>query len=173
MSEATSPVPLDGERARDHRLPLGRSEIERRIPHRGRMCLLDRLEGWTLEAIHCSADSHQAPDHPLRCRLGLLAPAAIEYAAQATALHQAVNHAHAADGSGAAARPGFIASARDVHMFRTRLDDVAGRLQVHAVRQHGDSQQSLYRFRVEDEAGCVLVEGRLTVVLDRPLVVEP
>ena len=154
-------------------LPFARADIERRIPHRGAMCLLDRLEAWSADRIHCSTASHRAADHPLRNPRGLLAPVAIEYAAQATALHQAVNHENAADDPGAAARPGFIASAREVRMHRLRLDDVAGRLQVHAVRQHGDSHQSLYRFRVEDETGQLLVEGRLTVVLGQPLVVQP
>lgn len=150
-------------------MTLDHADIARRIPHGGRMCLLDRLEAWSEHAIHCSASNHRAVEHPLRLPLGLLAPVAIEYAAQATALHQAVVHETSSQGA-AAARPGFIASARAVGLYRLRLDDVAGRLQVHAIRQHGDDRQSVYSFRVEDEAGAVLVDGRLTVVLDTPLI---
>ncbi|MES1161985.1 MAG: hydroxymyristoyl-ACP dehydratase, partial [Rhizobacter sp.] len=60
------------------------------IPHSGTMCLLARLEVWDLQRIVCSATNHRDPQHPLRTRRGLLAPVAIEYAAQAMALHGAL-----------------------------------------------------------------------------------
>jgi predicted hotdog family 3-hydroxylacyl-ACP dehydratase len=154
-------------------MSLDHAGIAARIPHRGRMCLLERLESWSAGEIRCSADNHRAPDHPLRQGDRLLAPVAIEYAAQATALHQALQAEAAGASSAAAARPGFIASAREVRLHRHRLDDVAGRLQVHAERQHGDERQSVYRFSVHDDAGRPLVDGRLTVVLDRVLEVAP
>jgi predicted hotdog family 3-hydroxylacyl-ACP dehydratase len=57
------------------------------------------------------------------CPSGLLAPVGIEYAAQAMALHGALNAKPGVDG-----RPGFLASARSVRLHVARLDDVAGAL---------------------------------------------
>ena len=66
---------------------LDRAGIALRIPHSGSMCLLERLEGWDAESIRCTTTTHSQADNPLRTESGLLAPNAIEYAAQAMALH--------------------------------------------------------------------------------------
>jgi predicted hotdog family 3-hydroxylacyl-ACP dehydratase len=143
---------------------LDHAGIAARIPHQGRMCLLDRLLDWSSREIRCSAISHHDPAHPLRDGAGLSAACAIEYAAQAMALHGALNSA-----AGAQARSGFLASARQVRLRVPRLDDVPGALQVHAELLAGDPRQALYRFTLSDEAGRVLVDGRATVVLDGAL----
>jgi predicted hotdog family 3-hydroxylacyl-ACP dehydratase len=124
------------------------------------MCLLDRLEQWTPQTIHCSATSHHASDHPLRTASGLLAPCAIEYAAQAMALHAVL-------GADADAPPahGVLASVRGVRFATPRLDLVPGALQIHAERLAADARQLQYAFRVTDEAGGVFAEGRATIVL--------
>lgn len=146
---------------------LDRAGIAARIPHQGRMCLLDRLVDWSPEAIHCTARSHHDADHPLRSASGLLAPCAIEYAAQAMALHGGLL-APPAEG----ARPGYLASVRGVRLHAARLDEVDGDLQVRAERLAGDASQILYAFSVADERGRALVEGRATVVLNTPLPLE-
>ncbi|MEJ1170015.1 hydroxymyristoyl-ACP dehydratase [Variovorax sp. CCNWLW235] len=143
---------------------LDRAGIAQRIPHSGSMCLLDRLERWDTESIHCSTRTHTQPDNPLRTAGGLLAPNAIEYAAQAMALHGGLL---AAEGSAPSA--GFLASARSVRFSVARLDDVAGALQVQARRLSGDTNQILYEFAVTDSDGLMLAEGRAVVVLNTPL----
>lgn len=143
---------------------LDHAGIEARIPHRGRMCLLDTLVAWDAGSIHCLARGQGDPRHPLRSRLGLVAPCAIEYAAQAMALHGSLSAP-----AGGAARPGFLASARQVRLHVARLDDVAGALHVHATLVAGDTRQALYRFALHDEAGRPLVDGRAAVVFDSPL----
>lgn len=143
---------------------LDAAGIARLIPHSGRMCLLARLERWDAHTIVCSASSHRDADNPLRTASGLLAPCAIEYAAQAMALHGALIGQEA----GSAARPGFLASARGVQFHRLRLDDLAGDLTIEAQRQAGDAQQILYHFRVQ-HAGQPVAEGRAAVVLNTPL----
>lgn len=142
----------------------GGAAIARLIPHQGRMCLLDAVLACSPQAITCSTRSHQAVDHPLRSPGGLLAPVAIEYAAQAMALHGALNAKPGVQG-----RPGFIAAVRSVRLQVPRLDDVPGALQVQAEQLAGDERQALYRFSVADDTGRVLVDGRCTVVLDTPL----
>jgi predicted hotdog family 3-hydroxylacyl-ACP dehydratase len=62
-------------------------------------------------------------------------------------------------------RPGVLVSVRGVRLAVTRLDDIDGALDVHAERLAGDAQQVLYAFRVADERGATLAEGRATVLL--------
>ena len=146
---------------------LDRDGIAARIPHRGTMCLLDRLHGWDAQHIHCTTDSHAAPDNPLRTDSGLMAPNAIEYAAQAMALHGGLLAAE-----GEAASAGFLASVRNVRLNVVRLDDVPGALHVHAQRLSGDARQVLYEFRVADAHDRLLAGGRAVVVLNTPIPIE-
>jgi predicted hotdog family 3-hydroxylacyl-ACP dehydratase len=143
---------------------LDRAGIAARIPHSGAMCLLGSLERWDSEHIVCSASSHRDPAHPLKTASGLLAPCAIEYAAQAMALHGALIGAD----SGSAATPGYLASARAVRLHRLRLDDLDGDLRIEARRGAGDARQILYTFAVS-HAGEPVADGRATVVLNTPL----
>ena len=143
---------------------LDRAGIAARIPHSGSMCLLDRLESWTADAIHCTATSHVDPHNPLRTAGGLMAPNAIEYAAQAMALHGGLL---ATEGDPPSA--GFLASARNVRLTVAQLDGIAGALQVRAQRLSGDARQVLYEFSVTDANGTLLAEGRAVVVLNTPL----
>ena len=146
---------------------LDRAGIAQRIPHSGSMCLLERLDGWDADVIRCSTTTHRLADNPLRTAGGLLAPNAIEYAAQAMALHGGLL---AAEGSSPSA--GFLASARNVRLAVARLDDVEGALQVQARRLSGDERQILYEFAVSAEDGRTLAEGRAVVVLNTPLATE-
>jgi len=143
---------------------LDAAAIAALIPHAGRMCLLARCLSWDAQRIRCQADGHRDADHPLRSASGLLAPVAIEYAAQAMALHGGL----LARAEGGEARPGFLASARQVELLRERLDDLDGPLDVEAERQAGDARQILYAFTVS-HAGQPLVRGRAAVVLNTPL----
>ena len=139
-------------------------EIAGLIPHAGRMCLLERVDAWDERSIRCATTSHLAKDHPLRSASGLLASTAIEYAAQAAAVHGAVK----AKAAGRAPSPGFLASARGVRLHRLRLDDLAGELVIDVEHLAGDDRQLLYTFTVR-HAGASVAEGRLAVVLDTPL----
>jgi predicted hotdog family 3-hydroxylacyl-ACP dehydratase len=143
---------------------LDHAGIAKRVPHQGAMCLLDALLGWDAGEIRCRIAGHADTAHPLRSADGLPACTAIEYAAQAMALHAALS-----GGDGAAPTPGFLASARDVHLLVPRLDDAPGPLEVRAKRQAGDARQALYRFELADAAGRLLVSGRAAVVLNTPL----
>jgi predicted hotdog family 3-hydroxylacyl-ACP dehydratase len=143
---------------------LVHAQIAGLIPHSGSMCLLDRLESWSAQHIVCAADNHRDPQHPLRTHTGLLAPCAIEYAAQAMALHGALVGLEA----GTPASPGYLASARAVQLHRLRLDDLPGELHIEATRQAGDARQILYAFTVS-HAGQPVAEGRAAVVLNTAL----
>jgi predicted hotdog family 3-hydroxylacyl-ACP dehydratase len=121
------------------------------------------MERWDAGTIVCRASSHRDPANPLRSARGLLAPCAIEYAAQAMALHGAL----LGQAAGTPPRPGYLASARGVALHRLRLDDLDGDLQVEATLQAGDAKQILYAFTVS-HAGAPVAAGRATVVLNAP-----
>jgi len=140
---------------------LDHAGIAARIPHGGRMCLLDALLSWSADRIRCSAVSHRDPDHPLRHGGVLPSPVAIEYAAQAMALHGTLCAA-----PGAAPRPGFLAAVRGVRLRVPRLDSIEGALIVSAQRLAGDSGHALYTFALHDAKDTLLVEGRATVILN-------
>jgi predicted hotdog family 3-hydroxylacyl-ACP dehydratase len=150
---------------------LDHAGIEARIPHRGPMCLLERMLSWSETRIECTATNHREARHPLRTPGGLLASAAIEYAAQAAALHGALH----AEGEGTQAAPGFLASALDVRLTALRLDNLPrssaapepDELRIVAVRQAGDATRLLYAFTV-GHAGRDIASGRLAVVLQMP-----
>ncbi len=142
---------------------LEREDIAARIPHQGRMCLLDRVRAWDAESVTCTTASHRDPDNPLRSAGGLLSPCAIEYAAQAMALHGAL--VAPAEGG---PRPGFLASVRDARFTVARLDLLPGELEIQVRRLAGTGSQVLYQFQVSSD-GAAVAEGRAAVVLDTPL----
>ncbi|KQP11851.1 hypothetical protein [Pseudorhodoferax sp. Leaf267] len=145
-------------------MSLDHAGIAALIPHSGSMCLLAQMAHWDADRIVCTADSHRDPANPLRTASGLLAPCAIEYAAQAMALHGAL----IGQATGAPATPGYLASARGVQLHRLRLDELPGDLRIEVTRQAGDAQQILYQFSVQ-HAGQPVAEGRAAVVLNTPL----
>ena len=137
------------------------------MPHRGTMCLLERMIAWDDGRIECLVVGHRDPAHPLRSASGLLAGTAIEYAAQAAALHGGL----LAEAAGTGASPGYLASAREVRLGAWRLDDLPpaanDALRVVAERQAGDAGRLLYAFLIE-HGGRAVASGRLAVVLDAP-----
>ena len=66
---------------------LSAAEIYRRIPHSGAMRLLAGVTFWNDSSIVCSATSHMEIDNPLRDNGVLSNVHALEYAAQAIAVH--------------------------------------------------------------------------------------
>jgi predicted hotdog family 3-hydroxylacyl-ACP dehydratase len=124
------------------------------------MCLLDSVDRWDAERIHCRTTRHRSADNPLRSRGRLSAVCAIELAAQAMALHGAL-----LAGDMAAPRRGYLASVRGVDLRVRRLDDLEADLDVSAERLVGEGNQVIYGFSVK-AGGCLLATGRAAVVLD-------
>lgn len=145
---------------------LDHAAIAARVPHHGRMCLLDSALRWDMASIECQVGDHRAADHPLRSRSGLLMCAAIEMAGQAMALHGALCAEAAAPGDAAPPpRPGFLASVRQVAFGEGRLDERPGPLRVWAERLAGDDRQVQYGFHVDDADGRSVALGRAAVFL--------
>ena len=144
---------------------MNRAWIEARIPHRGRMCLLDEVIAWNPGHITCSTGTHRAPDNPLRSHGRLGIACGIEYAAQAMALHGALASAAAGEDAGAASRVGLLAGVRDVRLHVSRLDDIESDLFCEVTHLAGDNLTALYEFALRDKDRSLLA-GRASVVLD-------
>jgi len=130
------------------------------IPHAGAMHLLDGVLSWDADRIRCLSRSHRDRQNPLRTDGRLSALCGIEYAAQAMAIHGVL-----AGNVRKRPRVGYLASLREVHCSRTRLDDLEGDLIVDAERMMGEESRVIYSFDVR--VGDVeVLRGRAAVVLD-------
>ena len=171
---------------------MNHAAICARLPHAGRMCLLERVETWDGESITCIASSHRDADNPLRANGRLHAVCGVEYAAQAMALHGSLLAADtptamdggsaenagavfrptamdggSAENAGAVFRPtamGYLASVRDLKLDIDDLGLVIGDLRIRARSLGGDSTGFIYAFVIE-AGGRQLVAGRVAVRL--------
>jgi len=133
--------------------------IAARVPHAGAMCLLGGVLECSEGRILCVSHSQAAQDNPLRVGGMLPALCGIEYAAQAMAVHGALNAL-----AGERPRAGYLAALRDVRCARERLDEVR-ELTIEATRLMGEAASVIYEFRLLD-ADALLLSGRATVILD-------
>jgi predicted hotdog family 3-hydroxylacyl-ACP dehydratase len=138
---------------------IDRAAIAAMIPHAGTMCLLDRVISWDEQRIACRSAAHRDPDNPLRQSGRLGALTAIEFAAQAMAVHGRL-----AGSVSERPRAGFIASLRDIQCRCERLDQLGADLDISATKLMGDEHNVMYAFTVACGTQD-LVTGRATVVL--------
>ncbi|HEU4624845.1 MAG TPA: hypothetical protein VFS52_08800 [Steroidobacteraceae bacterium] len=138
---------------------LGRDAIEALIPHRGAMCLLERVVEWDRERIALATSTHRSPTNPLRLDGRLRAIHLCEYGAQAMAVHGGL----CAQAEGRTAKPGFLVSLRDVRLDIDFIETLAGELRVSAQRLMETSGSWQYAFTIE-HAGVTLATGRAAVL---------
>ena len=138
---------------------LDRAAIAARIPHSGRMCLLERVLHWDAEGIRCAAISHRDADNPLRETPGLPVWAAVEYAAQAAAVHGGLLHSQATP------RTGVLAALRNVEVDANCawLNLLDGELIISATLMHSDAAGAIYRFQASADEQ-VLISGQFTLM---------
>jgi predicted hotdog family 3-hydroxylacyl-ACP dehydratase len=133
---------------------LNQAQIERRVPHADAMCLLDTVTSWDAASIVCEA---LAPDtrHPLARTPGVPTVAAIEYAAQATAVHGSLLEDNGQP------RAGMLAKISDVELAPGFID---GALSIRADLLSRVASGCMYSFTVHDARRCC-ARGRLVVAL--------
>ena len=130
------------------------------IPHAGAMCLLDVVVAWDARTIHALSASHARADNPLRGAQGLHAIHLAEYGAQAMAVHGAL----LARAQGVAVpHPGLLVSLRDVLLGAEYVEQLDGKLDVHAQCLYADSGSAQYAFRIEHR-GRLLASGRAAIM---------
>jgi predicted hotdog family 3-hydroxylacyl-ACP dehydratase len=135
---------------------LDRKSILPLLPHAGSMVLLDGVVSWTDRTIHCVSRSHRDPANPLRERGSLAAVHALEYLAQAAAVHGGLM-------VGGQAPLRVLAAFRDVRLAAVSLDRLAPDLEVIAERYGGDDKVIVYAGTVH-AGGAFVASGRLTLV---------
>lgn len=133
-----------------------RAAIAARLPHGPTMCVLESVVEDTAARIRCHGRATDADAHPLASGGHLHAVHALEYAAQAAALHSSLR----ADAQWP--HGGLVAAVRDLAWDGAWL---RGTLEVTCEQLAADARHCSYAFHVVDAAG-VTVRGRLTVVFE-------
>ena len=135
-------------------------DIEALVPHKGTMCLWQRVIDHDDHHVRVASDGHRATDHPLRSNGVLKAIHLCEYGAQAMAVHGGL----LGRARGGAVKAGVLVALRGVQLHVARIDDLAGELVGEAeLLMDSDSSQQ-YGFRIL-HAGEVIAEGRAAVML--------
>lgn len=142
---------------------IDKAEIRSLIPHAGTMCLLDAVAAWDEQSITCLTDTHRDPANPLRREGRLSVLHAIEYGAQAAAIHGAL----CARAAGRTASPGYLIALRDARWSVAELDGIAAPLEVIARPLLGDTGSWIYAIQIS-ATGRLLAEARITIVLQQP-----
>jgi predicted hotdog family 3-hydroxylacyl-ACP dehydratase len=140
---------------------ISAAEIYGRIPHGGAMRLLDAVVFWDDKSILCAASSHRDPKHPLRDDGALSSVHALEYAAQAIAVHGSLLMP---DGRNQRLELVYVATFRGVEMHPGDLDEGDGAtLRISATRVASLPSGWNYEFSVASEH-LVLARGNTVVV---------
>ena len=139
---------------------IDKPEIRTLIPHSGTMCLLDGVVRWNDESIVCTSNTHRDANNPLRRDGRLSTVHALEYGAQAAAIHGGLR----ARAAGAIAPPCYLAALRDAHLHVARLDDLTSALEVRAQRLFGDAGNTIYQCAIS-AGGMPVADGRVTIML--------
>jgi len=139
---------------------IDKPEICTLIPHAGTMCLLDNVTDWDDKSIVCTTSTHRDKTNPLRRDGRLSSLNALEYGAQAAAIHGGLR----ARAAGTTAPACYLAALRDAHLYVDRLDDLASPLVIRAQRLFGDAGNTIYQCEVS--TGDIRVaDARVTIML--------
>ncbi len=133
-----------------------------RLPHSGSMRLVSKVVEWDRDSVRCRASSHQQSDNPLRVNNLLSAICALEYAAQAFALHGLL----VADEFGETAPDNsriFVALVNELNLHAERLDERRGELTIDGQVIFRQPGSTVYRFEVHDTAR-LLVNGQVGLI---------
>ena len=124
------------------------------------MCLLDSMQSASETDIVCSAVSHRDSDNPLRSHGRLGAAVAVEYAAQAMALHGSILNADL----DVPTKGGRLINVRQLILHCAQINELASPLTVRATRLMGDVANVIYSFEVSAD-GQMIASGRAGVML--------
>jgi predicted hotdog family 3-hydroxylacyl-ACP dehydratase len=123
------------------------------------MCLLDEVLAWDRETILCLTHSHRNRDNPLREANRLHSIHAVEYGAQAMAVHGGLL-AREADNE---CRAGLLVSLRNIKLRVDRLDLIESPLLVSATQLMAEAGNLLYHFALR-EKDSIIASGKVAVM---------
>ncbi len=136
---------------------MNREQVAPLLPHGGAMLLIDGVTAFDRDGVACVSVRHRDPANPLRREGQLAGLHAVEFAAQAAAVH-----------GGLSSRDGpaplrALAAVRDARIDRARLDDLPGFLTVEARIVLLDARAVIYQARLSHE-GEEIAAMRLTLM---------
>ena len=123
---------------------IERAELASLIPHAGLMCLNDTVIEWDRESVTCSTSSHLRAENPLLKNNKLAGLHAIEYCAQAMAVHGGL----LAREQGTQLPPGYLAAVRNVELNYAWLDDIKQDLLIDARQLMAQGGSLMYEFEM-------------------------
>ena len=138
---------------------IDKREIRTLIPHAGTMCLLDNVTDWDDKSIVCTTSTHRDKTNPLRRDGRLSSLNALEYGAQAAAIHGGLR----ARAAGTTAPASYLAALRDAHLYIDRLDNLASPLEIRGQRLFGDAGNTIYQCTIS-ASGTPVAEGRVSIM---------
>lgn len=141
---------------------IKKDELRKLIPHTGTMCLLDQVEHWDEEHVVCNTMTHQSLDNPLRRNGHLHVVHALEYGAQAMAVHGGL----LAKKNNEAIKPGYLVAIRNAKFHVEYLDDISTLLTVKANQLLVSNGSLIYEYNISSDEK-VLVEARATVITQK------
>ncbi len=145
-------------------MQLELDQIRKLLPHQGDMCLLERVLECNESSIVCTTRTHLDPNNPLRSETGLGSANAIEYAAQAMALHARLQAGIERQATEKQGTHGVLGSVRGCQLMSATLDAYDEPLIVQASLVSGDDKMALYTFDVGGQTESIAT-GRATVLL--------
>jgi predicted hotdog family 3-hydroxylacyl-ACP dehydratase len=123
------------------------------------MCLLESVLTWDEESVRCQTTTHRNTNNPLRSRDQLAVVHALEYGAQAVAIHGGL----LAREKGLRIPPGYLAAIRNAEFKVQRLDEIESDLIIEAKQLAADGGNLIYHFSIEAE-GDIIVSARATII---------
>lgn len=127
------------------------------IPHGRGMQLIDRVISFDKEKIHCETESHLNPNNPLLEDGKLHSVILVEYAAQAAAIHVALNHKETTKQT-----PAFIGSLKNISLSQHYLSGIAAPLTMMASCALLNNNGAIYEFKAF--ADTIIAQGRLSLI---------
>jgi len=143
---------------------LNSQEIEQRLPHAGKMSLLDKVSYADLTVLKASASSYLNSDNPLRFNGKLASINGIEYAAQAMAIHSHLLSEAKKSGKGEqdATQTGYIATIRNVEINTPFFPETKAIIAIEVAQLMSDTNGFTYQFQISCEKKA-LISGKITI----------
>jgi len=138
---------------------LNHQEIEKKLPHAGKMCLLHEVISADINSLKALAISHQDTDNPLRIKGKIAIVNGIEYAAQAMAVHGTLLSEQSDS-----PRSGYIATVRNIELKVPFFPENNSPLIIEVKQLMSDNNGFTYQFFISCEQEA-LISGKITVFL--------
>lgn len=141
-------------------MELDKQQLCQLIPHDGSMCLLDGVDSWDERQIQCWSKSHLVADNPLRNSSRLSSVNAIEYGAQAVAIHGRL----ISDDNSSTSHSGFLVQIKNIDFEDCDLSSLPGNLCVQAEQIHCDNTSMLYTISIKHDQDQIMT-GRIMIFI--------